>query len=63
MIAATSAPRPGYQPRAGSPGALIRGRVEQYYRTALVFTFGGGTNEVQRDIIAAAGLQLPRAAR
>jgi hypothetical protein len=23
-------------------------------------TFGGGTNEVQRDIVAAAGLLMPR---
>jgi hypothetical protein len=25
----------------------------------LILTFGGGTNEVQRDIVAAAGLGLP----
>ena len=32
-----------------------------YRRRHHVFTFGGGVNEVQRDIIAAAGLgQLPR---
>ena len=47
----------------GSPGAMLRGRIETYYRTALVLTFGGGVNEVQRDIIAMAGLQMPRAAR
>jgi alkylation response protein AidB-like acyl-CoA dehydrogenase len=47
----------------GSPGAILRGRIETYYRTALVLTFGGGVNEVQRDIIAMAGLQMPRAAR
>ena len=29
------------------------------HRSALILTFGGGTNEVQRDIIAAAGLGLP----
>jgi alkylation response protein AidB-like acyl-CoA dehydrogenase len=29
------------------------------YRSALILTFGGGTNEVQRDIIAMAGLQMP----
>jgi alkylation response protein AidB-like acyl-CoA dehydrogenase len=46
--------------RAGAPGAVLRGRVELYYRAALVFTFGGGTNEVQRDIIATAGLGMPR---
>ncbi|MFI5297031.1 MAG: acyl-CoA dehydrogenase family protein [Polyangiales bacterium] len=47
----------------GSPGALLRGRVEMYYRTTLVLTFGGGVNEVQRDIMATIGLQMPRAAR
>lgn len=46
--------------RDGSPGALLRGRLEMYARVTLVFTFGGGTNEVQRDIIGAVGLGLPR---
>jgi alkylation response protein AidB-like acyl-CoA dehydrogenase len=45
--------------RDGSPGAVLRGRVERLYRTAPILTFGGGTNEVQRDIIAMAGLGLP----
>ena len=49
--------------RAGSPGAVIKGRVERMYRTTLILTFGGGTNEVQRDIIAMAGLGLPAARR
>jgi 3-oxocholest-4-en-26-oyl-CoA dehydrogenase alpha subunit len=49
--------------KAGSPGAILRGRMEMYYRTTLVLTFGGGVNEVQRDIIAMAGLGLPRAPR
>ena len=49
--------------RDGSPGARLRGRVERYYRTSIVLTFGGGTNEVQRDIIATVGLGMPRAAR
>jgi len=44
---------------AGSPGAALAGRIERLHRTALILTFGGGTNEVQRDIIAAAGLGLP----
>ena len=38
-------------------------RVERLYRTASIITFGGGTNEIQRDIISAAGLWMPRAAR
>jgi alkylation response protein AidB-like acyl-CoA dehydrogenase len=49
--------------RSGSPGAVLRGRIEQYYRTALVLTFGGGTNEIQRDIIAMIGLGMPRGDR
>jgi alkylation response protein AidB-like acyl-CoA dehydrogenase len=49
--------------KKGSPGALLRGRIEMYYRTTLVLTFGGGVNEVQRDIIATAGLGMPRATR
>ncbi|HLY39144.1 MAG TPA: acyl-CoA dehydrogenase family protein [Candidatus Binatia bacterium] len=47
--------------RTGSPGAVVRGRVERMYRTTLILTFGGGTNEVQRDIIAMGGLGMPRA--
>lgn len=54
--------QPGYL-KKGSPGAILRGRIEMYYRTTLVLTFGGGVNEVQRDIIAMAGLGMPRAPR
>jgi alkylation response protein AidB-like acyl-CoA dehydrogenase len=49
--------------REGSPGAVLAGRIERMHRSALILTFGGGTNEVQRDIIAAAGLGLPVARR
>jgi 3-oxocholest-4-en-26-oyl-CoA dehydrogenase alpha subunit len=45
--------------RDGSPGAVLAGRVERMHRSALILTFGGGTNEVQRDIVAAAALGLP----
>ena len=45
--------------REGSAGALLSGRVERMHRAALILTFGGGTNEVQRDIIGAAALGLP----
>lgn len=48
---------------AGEPGALFGGLLEQAYRGATTLTFGGGVNEVQRDIIAMAGLGLPRAQR
>jgi 3-oxocholest-4-en-26-oyl-CoA dehydrogenase alpha subunit len=49
--------------KAGSPGAALRGRIEIYYRTTLVLSFGGGTNEIQRDLIAQIGLGMPRAPR
>jgi alkylation response protein AidB-like acyl-CoA dehydrogenase len=51
------------QVREGSAGAVLSGRIERMQRSALILTFGGGTNEVQRDIIAAAGLGLPAARR
>jgi len=49
--------------QAGSPGSLLRSRVERMHRSALILTFGGGTNEIQRDIIAMVGLGMPRAPR
>jgi 3-oxocholest-4-en-26-oyl-CoA dehydrogenase alpha subunit len=49
--------------RGGSPGAVLRGRLERLHRSSLILTFGGGTNEVQRDIVAMVGLGLPRADR
>jgi alkylation response protein AidB-like acyl-CoA dehydrogenase len=49
--------------REGSAGAVLAGRIERMHRSSLILTFGGGTNEVQRDIIAAAGLGLPAARR
>ncbi|MFN8643554.1 MAG: acyl-CoA dehydrogenase family protein [Candidatus Binatia bacterium] len=42
-----------------SPGAVLRGQLESSYRNGLILTFGGGTNEIQRDIIAMAGMGLP----
>jgi alkylation response protein AidB-like acyl-CoA dehydrogenase len=54
-------------PNAGvtgdSDGAVLQGRLERFYRSALVMTFGGGTNEIQRDIIGYVGLGLPAAKR
>ncbi len=43
----------------GSPGAVLQGRIESSYRNGLILTFGGGTNEIQRDIIAMAGMGMP----
>jgi 3-oxocholest-4-en-26-oyl-CoA dehydrogenase alpha subunit len=49
--------------RSGSPGAVLAGRIEHIQRSGLILTFGGGTNEVQRDIIGAAALGLPLSRR
>jgi 3-oxocholest-4-en-26-oyl-CoA dehydrogenase alpha subunit len=49
--------------RHDSPDAVLRGRLERLYRGMLILTFGGGTNEIQRDLIAMFGLGFPRASR
>jgi alkylation response protein AidB-like acyl-CoA dehydrogenase len=49
--------------RAGSPGAVLRGEVERAARAAQINTFGGGVNEVQREIVASVGLKMKRQAR
>jgi alkylation response protein AidB-like acyl-CoA dehydrogenase len=46
-----------------SAGAVLSGDLERAMRNTLVLTFGGGTNEIQRDIIAMVGLAMPRAPR
>ena len=46
-----------------SAGAHLRGRLERAYRGTLILTFGGGTNEIQRDLIAMFGLKMPRSLR
>ncbi|MBW2231674.1 MAG: acyl-CoA dehydrogenase family protein [Deltaproteobacteria bacterium] len=40
--------------------APFGGRAEWSFRLSPIFRFGGGTNEVMRDIVAAAGLGLAR---
>ncbi|HXQ60537.1 MAG TPA: acyl-CoA dehydrogenase family protein [Acidimicrobiales bacterium] len=52
----------GYLKR-GSPGAALKGRLEAYSRGLIILTFGGGTNEIQRDLIAIFGLGMPRSLR
>jgi alkylation response protein AidB-like acyl-CoA dehydrogenase len=49
--------------RPSSREALLAGHVETMYRSLLILTFGGGTNEVQRDLIGLFGLGLPRVPR
>ncbi len=49
--------------RRGSPGAVLLGRLEMYQRSLVILTFGGGTNEIQRDLIAIFGLGMPRSLR
>ena len=49
--------------RRESPEALLRSRLERNYRSLIILTFGGGVNEVQRDLIAMFALGLPRADR
>jgi len=49
--------------KKGSPEAVLAGRLEVNYRALLILTFGGGTNEIQRDLIGMFGLGLPRAPR
>ena len=49
--------------RRGSPEALLRSRLERNYRSMIILTFGGGVNEVQRDLNAMFALGLPRADR
>jgi alkylation response protein AidB-like acyl-CoA dehydrogenase len=49
--------------KAGSPGAVLGGHLERQYRRAILTTFGGGVNEIQRDIIAMLGLRMPPSPR
>ena len=49
--------------REGSEGAVIHGEVERAARAAQINTFGGGVNEIQRELVAPAGLGLVRSTR
>jgi alkylation response protein AidB-like acyl-CoA dehydrogenase len=49
--------------RDDAPGALLQSRLEHSYRGLIILTFGGGTNEIQRDLIAVFGLGMPLAPR
>ena len=56
-----------YGPRAylkrDSAEAVPAGHLEHLYRSLIILTFGGGTNEIQRDLICMFGLGLPRMPR
>jgi 3-oxocholest-4-en-26-oyl-CoA dehydrogenase alpha subunit len=49
--------------KEGSPESVLKARLEKLYRSLLILTFGGGTNEIQRDLIAVFGLGMPMANR
>jgi alkylation response protein AidB-like acyl-CoA dehydrogenase len=50
---------PDAQLEAGEPGAPVGGRFARSYRYTVVDTIGGGTSEIQKNIIARRGLGLP----
>jgi hypothetical protein len=51
---------PGTQLRVGTEDAPMRGRAESTYRYTVIDTIGGGTSEVQKNIIATRKLGLPK---
>jgi alkylation response protein AidB-like acyl-CoA dehydrogenase len=46
--------------KRGSSGEVLNGDIERSLKSSLVLLFGGGSNDVQRDIIATHGLGLAR---
>jgi 3-oxocholest-4-en-26-oyl-CoA dehydrogenase alpha subunit len=52
----------GYR-KDGTPESILKSRLERYYRSLIILTFGGGTNEIQRDLIGVFGLGMPMASR
>ena len=47
----------------GSPEAELSSRLDRGFQGTLILTFGGGVNEIQRDLIAMFGLGMPRMPR
>jgi 3-oxocholest-4-en-26-oyl-CoA dehydrogenase alpha subunit len=46
-----------------APGAVLKSRLQQGTRGSIILTFGGGVNEMQRDLISQFTLGFPRADR
>ncbi|MYV98964.1 acyl-CoA dehydrogenase family protein [Streptomyces sp. SID3343] len=51
---------PGTQLRVGTEDAPMTGRADSTYRYTVLDTIGGGTSEVQKNIISRRGLGLPK---
>jgi alkylation response protein AidB-like acyl-CoA dehydrogenase len=51
---------PGGQLRVHTEDAPMRGRAESTYRYTVIDTIGGGSSEIQKNIIARRGLGLPK---
>jgi len=49
--------------RGGSAASALMGELDYEARLATINTFGGGVNELQRELIAQFGLGMPRAGR
>jgi alkylation response protein AidB-like acyl-CoA dehydrogenase len=45
---------------SGSIGASLGGKAEQKLRQSIMYVVGGGTNEIQRNLIARFALKLPK---
>ena len=49
--------------REDSAASFLMGELEYEVRASVTLTFGGGTNEIQRELIAQFGIGMPRAVR